>query len=333
MISHSEIKRAFDLFLSCVTIALVALTFASLCGRYHWLCDLVANLRVQWFVGILIWIALCWASQRGRLSKQLLCLALLLLVHLPGLVPAWTDGRAGVDTDIETAGDAIGSLRIVTTNVLTSNLRHDEIIAELKQIDPDVLVVIELSTDLSERLRTEFGDSHPHQMLLPEDAGNFGIGMLSRYPLGKPEAFEVAGGPVAVQAEVGGYRVIGVHTYPPMGASGFGYRREQLRFLADFVGEDLKMAERTIVVGDLNVTPWSPHFVDFVEAAQLRRTGLGLNVAPTWFVRPTFLMGLTLDHILIGKGLHCTEFAVGRDCGSDHRSVSATISLTAESKQ
>ena len=63
-----------------------------------------------------------------------------------------------------------------------------------------------------------------------------------------------------------------------------------------------------IVMGDLNLTPWSPLFSDFETSTELTRAGRGYGLTLIWYARvETFAMGLVLDHCLISDDLRCVS--------------------------
>jgi endonuclease/exonuclease/phosphatase (EEP) superfamily protein YafD len=83
-------------------------------------------------------------------------------------------------------------------------------------------------------------------------------------------------------------------------------------------------ADRTVLLGDFNCTPWSPVFRDLVTTAGLRSTAMGVGLSPTWFSR-WLPLGLTVDHILVGTAINAQGHEVGRDVGSDHFPVVADL--------
>ncbi len=82
----------------------------------------------------------------------------------------------------------------------------------------------------------------------------------------------------------------------------------------------------TAVVGDLNLTPWSPVFHRFAANSRLKRVGRRESFVPTWYAkRDVWPLGLSLDHILITSSLQPCEYEIGPTMGSDHRSVTAML--------
>ncbi len=301
-------------FEAVLAVVLSIATAASLFARYHWIFDTVANFRVQGLIAVMVLggLALLLRDWWTFALAAALMLANLSMINFGSM---------------DHAASATGRrpLRIVTTNVLTSNERHDDIIDELRLLDADVIVVIELSTKLAARLRESFQDSHPYQTIHEQDIGNFGIGILSRLPLRSARALPLAGCPLSLEVTVDDCCIIATHPVPPVGDIHFDNRNRQLKKLAAYVRPDLGRPRRTVVVGDLNLTPWNANFTDLLRSAGLRRAAPRWDFRPTWYARPAFPLGLRIDHVLISDDLVCTGFQIGSDCGSDHRSVCVTL--------
>ena len=113
-----------------------------------------------------------------------------------------------------------------------------------------------------------------------------------------------------------------------MGDRLFRSRNEHLQLLAKRTQQSLTESPQipVIVMGDFNLTPWSPHFLDFESTSGLRRAKQGVGLTPTWYARgASFPMGLVIDHMFVSGVLQIDEYHVGEDIGSDHRSVSMLI--------
>jgi endonuclease/exonuclease/phosphatase (EEP) superfamily protein YafD len=78
------------------------------------------------------------------------------------------------------------------------------------------------------------------------------------------------------------------------------------------------------VVGDLNVTPWSPTFRDLLQAPGLVDTARGRGLRGTW---PVCLPGMRIpiDHCLVSGDLQVLDRQVGPGVGSDHFPVMADL--------
>jgi endonuclease/exonuclease/phosphatase (EEP) superfamily protein YafD len=80
------------------------------------------------------------------------------------------------------------------------------------------------------------------------------------------------------------------------------------------------------VMGDMNITPWSPVMRDFLEQNRLKDSALGHGIHPTWFSH-SLMFGIPIDQILHGSGVVILDRHVGPEIGSDHFPVTADIAL------
>ena len=86
-----------------------------------------------------------------------------------------------------------------------------------------------------------------------------------------------------------------------------------------------------VMVGDFNLTPWSPNFQKVVAAGNLTDAskkpsgptpGLTLSgLTPTWYGFPTWIGGLKIDHALVSNEVSVEDLEIGPDVDSDHRAL------------
>lgn len=78
-----------------------------------------------------------------------------------------------------------------------------------------------------------------------------------------------------------------------------------------------RAASPVLLLGDLNVSPWSPYFRRLLRESGLRDSSQGRGVRPTW---PTFnpLMLIPIDHCLYSPGIAIVNRQTGPHVGSDH---------------
>jgi endonuclease/exonuclease/phosphatase (EEP) superfamily protein YafD len=81
---------------------------------------------------------------------------------------------------------------------------------------------------------------------------------------------------------------------------------------------------RRIVMGDLNVTPWSPSFGRIIRDGDLANSLDGFGIQPSW-PESNALIRIPIDHALIGPGLATTDRGTGPAFGSQHRSLHVTV--------
>lgn len=305
------LSRAFAL----VTLVLAAPSVLSLMGTHHWAAGLCAELLIQWTLGLSCVLAACVVLKAWKTAlAAFLLFALNSLSILPHL--------SAPDT-----APGAKQLRVVTANVYSRNENHRLIESELNKAQADVVVVVELTNSLHEHLKRAFRRSHPHSIVSCRDGGNFGIGIYSAEPLEEQailyfNSLQLPSAAVTIECNGESIHILAVHTLPPVGRQGFRARNEQLDQIAKYVAE--RQGDRLAVLGDLNLTPWSPIYRRFLTDAGLTSAGQA-NLTPTWYQFSAFPFGLVLDHILTGSDLRTTDYRVSDHAGSDHRFVSATL--------
>ena len=302
--------------LVCLSLLAVGLGWL---GRWHYLADLASHFRVPATVtmltgGLLLhWCRrLFWA--RAGLVGGIVCTATLLPYALPG--PRAAD-ISSLNLD--------RPLRLMTVNLLKTNRQHARTIEQVRAAAPDIVVFLEVNRRWLEQLQAALGPDWPYQQRRPRD-DNFGIAMFSRIPWSSCAVvdYSPATGIDAIDARFARHnvRVIATHPLPP--TNHFAWYDRNQTFAA--IARDIESTPwKTLVVGDLNCTPWSFWFGKLLKDAGLRDSGRGFGVRSTWFPLPKVPIGLPIDHVLVSADVRVVGRMVGHDVGSDHRAVCVDV--------
>lgn len=116
---------------------------------------------------------------------------------------------------------AVGSgteLRILVSNVLQSNRETDLLLAEIRALEPDLVLATETDERWTAALEVLL-ETHPHAVLQPQD-NTYGMALFSKWPLEKAEVqFLVDEAVPSIRAELmwtgGSVRIYAVHPRPP----------------------------------------------------------------------------------------------------------------------
>ena len=208
-------------------------------------------------------------------------------------------------------------LRILLSNVYTPNTQSGPVLELTRTERIDVAVLQEID-DRWLRDLEPMRELLPYKHALPR-ADNFGIGVWSRLPFSEVRELEseLAEVPsISGLLDVGGRRVmiIATHPVPPGSSDGAKARNAQLAELAAIAAGS---SAPVILIGDLNVTMWSPFYRRFEKVSGLRNARKGFGILPSW---PAQLcgLGIPLDHCLVSPTLHVTNVRHGSPVGSDH---------------
>ena len=220
--------------------------------------------------------------------------------------------------------------RAVLANVNHDKRAYDKLYGLVDSTSPDFIVLLEVNKTWMRSLQRLLSYYSYTQSRSQE---KYDIVLLSRIPF-EDAAVEIigkAGLPsVIARFDIDGQRLnlIGTHPYSPTSGVRAEYRNQQLAELAKFVSDQ---EGSTVLLGDLNTTPWSPFFKDFLSSSGLRDSREGFGLQPTWPVR--FLPArVPIDHCLVSSNVVVHDREIGPDIGSDHYPVVVDFSLRAESK-
>lgn len=285
-------------------------TWGSLTGRWWWVSDLAGCFVWQSTTILVVAAPLCWLLRARRVAFfAVSALAINLVLLAPLYWPTSTSSNVGP------------RLRVMTLNVLTSNRRHEEVLRLVEREDPDALVLLEADQNWLTAM-APLDTSYPHQEHLLHE-GNFSVLFYTRLEVHEkqivhePDTNSAAYLHARLDWQGQELTLIGAHPFPPGNTEGAASRNRQLRHLAGLTQE----AEGPVVLmGDLNITRFSPHFGDLLRMGNLRDSSIGRGYRATWSMGVDWL-ALPIDHVLQSDDLTVVNRRVGPDVGSDHRAV------------
>jgi endonuclease/exonuclease/phosphatase (EEP) superfamily protein YafD len=287
-------------------------------GKIWWIFDLCSHFRVQ-YAGTLFLCTAFFAVTR-RKKPALTCLPVAMGITL--MLMPWFPSSPALPTGAQ-------RFKIISFNVNTANSRHHEVRDYLLKQDADFVFLMEVNEDWLNDLQ-DLERKYPFHLKSPRD-DNFGVAVYSRLPLAGEGLVEF--GPAEIPAvdlrtEVLGatYRLVGIHTLPPISAQHFQMRNEEL---ISFAKSAASSEVPSILFGDFNLTPFSPWFATILRTSKLSNTAAGRICSPTWMrIFPPF--ALPIDQCLIPSTLALAERSIGPSCGSDHNALVITLGLAKE---
>jgi endonuclease/exonuclease/phosphatase (EEP) superfamily protein YafD len=218
------------------------------------------------------------------------------------------------------------SIKILSWNVLCTNQRVSEIKQVIQAHPADVLVLVEVRPNLFEQI-PEIEQLYPHRLAFPSWGGN-GIAVLTKRDDVSMERLDLGGSTMpsivaSITTDTSRVKVVGMHTLSPMPPRRAAARDRQLRALVEWAQQQ---TDPVCVVGDLNITPWAPMFVDLQKAGffDSRRSGFGNSASWPCWLGP---LGIPIDHALSFGQCHFIKRELGPVVfGSDHRPVMTELS-------
>jgi endonuclease/exonuclease/phosphatase (EEP) superfamily protein YafD len=311
-----DVRKIAIALTTVIFIPILIFSLLAYFGEFDRLFELTTHFRLQYlWIGIVVAITYALSKQKIGVWVALFCIGLNAIEIVPFYVPvARTSDR---------------NIRVMVSNVLTSNQRYEDFINYVRSENPDILVILEMDLTWQQHIQ-------PLKSLLPyaieqPRQDNFGIALFSKIPPIDPQVQYWGKGAVLVPSLTANINIrnrvvsiIATHPVPPLNDEYSISRNSQMNEIADYVR---LLGNEAIVMGDLNMSMWSPYYRKFIDRANLRNTRQGFGVQPSW---PTNipLFQIPIDHCLVTANIKTSENRIGQDIGSDHYPLIADLSLS-----
>lgn len=284
-------------------------------ARSSWVADLAANFPLHGLLAsALVTVVALW-------RRHYVIAALAVLVAVPN---AWRVAPYVTPTLVPaTVSDVHGQgSKIVALNLSYLNRDYHRVQQYLDEADADLLVLSELTPAWVAELEA-VTRRYPYRLSQPLPTP-WGLGVYSRYPLRDARFLDLGGRRGAnmeaiVELPGQAMYLIAAHLHSPMNRERAEFRNAQLRSLAEALATHRARHEAMprMLIGDLNVTAFSPYFADLLDASGLQDAGRRFGLKLTW---PTWLPPgqLQIDHCLADAAAQLTGVRRGAHVGSDH---------------
>ena len=337
--SNKTAAAVFRLARICCVIAALAIAVGEVAGS-HWPVVCVTPFLPQWTFLAGLGLALLWPRlilrRFSRLDAACALVAFPALVFgvavIVDLVP-WRNVRPAERATADAAN--FGAIKIVSANVHVTNTDHASLLKLIDDERPDVIYLCEVNDAWMADLKP-LRATYPYRTNMPDELGAFGAAVFSRLPADvrwttfadklapgyetpQADATVTLAGPDGLPRSV---RVIGLHPLPPIKAGNTVARDAVLDGVRKGVIDRLETP--TIVCGDLNAT----RYCDIVGrlTAQAALADATSSIRWSWPNKWSWpAMGIRIDHILVSRHWRVADVHVGRDIGSDHRPLVATL--------
>jgi endonuclease/exonuclease/phosphatase (EEP) superfamily protein YafD len=300
-----------------LAITVLLLTVLGRAARWWWVFELLSHFALQLLVASALIALLALATRAwGWLAAALIALCL----NGVQIAPLHY-GYAAVSRGTP--------MRVLAFNVHAGNTRREAVIDYLRHSQAEVLLVEEVTPEWEYALRWLTPDYR--FVALEPRPDNFGIALLTRIEGMTAELVRLPDGDIAavegtLQWEGSTLTLLGIHTLPPVSAELAQRRNEALGFVAAWMR---RQPGPYIVLGDLNVSPYSPYFAGLLNETGARNSLRGFGPQASWPQGwwPLWPAQIPIDHLLHGEQLVTMVRETGPALGSDHRPLVVTLAL------
>jgi endonuclease/exonuclease/phosphatase (EEP) superfamily protein YafD len=261
-----------------------------------------------------------WLQNKLRDRVLFYLVLFILALNLFDIYP-WYLSRANIAAGVK-------GLTLMSFNINVENTRTAEIVQSIQSNSPDVVLVIEVTPPMMASMNAELNSILPYNFRSPGG----GLGIFSKLPLQSPRGEKFAGSDATNLVTTIDYHnrsieIIGTHPLVPVKPDRFANRNQHLQAIGNY----LKNTQETVILlGDFNLTPWSPYYRQLVNTTGLHNTRLGFGILPTW-IRPAThvkypswlipFVNIPIDHIFVSKDIKIAHTYIGENANSDHAPI------------
>jgi endonuclease/exonuclease/phosphatase (EEP) superfamily protein YafD len=284
--------------------------------QYFWL------LIIAGFVG-----AICW--WQGKLDNRIILLLWLftLALNLVEILPWYLSKQ-------QIVAEHSDVLRVMSFNICGNNTDTLAIVKSIRAVNPDLVMLVEVSPQMMAQITASLESEFPARFRSPGG----GLGVLSKLPLKSAHGENFAGSDAtnlvaSIEYHQREIKLIGTHPMVPKGLDLFNDRNQHLQAIGNYV-KDTK--DPVILLGDFNLTPWSPYYRQLVQTTGLHNTRMGFGILPTWTRSsacaelPNWLipiLNIPIDHIFVTRDLQVVRTYVGDNGNSDHAPIISELAI------
>lgn len=314
-----------------LVVALSAATVMGFAARWGWPFELTSHLRWQYAVALLLLTLLLLGLRRPAPATWALLFALVNVGQIAPLYLAAPPSPRAAAASATAVSAASPSYRAVMINVHWTNQDVEPVLAYLRETDPDFFVLVEVTAAWEEALQPLI-EAYPY-VSDSRRLTEHGVMVYSRVPfVAAPQRLADGERPSVIAQLAFPERpltVVGVHPPAPVSPHRMQLRNAQIATLANTLPQ---MNTPLLLLGDLNMTPWSAVFTDFLQQTGLRNGRDGFGVQTTWPAQLP-LLSIPIDHALVSAGVQVQQFSAGPSLSSDHRPIVIDFALTQPSPQ
>lgn len=219
------------------------------------------------------------------------------------------------------------TIRVMVANVYMPNRRAADLIAIVREVDPDVILFLETDAWWGEQLGALEPD-YPQAVRCPQD-NLYGMHLFSRLELVDPVIrFLVQDSIPSIHTEVvlrSGHRAefYGVHPAPPSPTANAESTERDAELL--IIGREIRSGERSVIVtGDLNDVAWSRTTRLFRRIGRVLDPRVGRGRFSTFHAKYWFLRW-PLDHLFHSDDFTLVSIERLPYFGSDHFPIQVTL--------
>ncbi len=223
-----------------------------------------------------------------------------------------------------------GNIKTAFFNKLYTNENYEAINNKLIELDPDIIGFAEFR--LVDAKNISYLEEYPYQFLpLIRNEFETKVAIYSKFPIEEYKSpksiLSHLTAKIKVKERIFYYVVL--HMSAPVSQDFFILRNRQINEATQIINnieENLQKGESLVVMGDLNLSPWSNYYKKFTNQTNLVNIAESQGINYTWEYKSLPkalepLLSSQIDHIFTSKNLLNAGLQTESNLGSDHKLI------------
>lgn len=344
-INWSRISVATINFLSFINFSLILLTGL---GANLWIGEILVSFLPQHIIlaFVVITINLVYfkadSNYRWLVIERNIIIVLALILGIYGSYQVYNFAFANeLKMEAKTIPSLENTIKVVSYNKLYFNTDYSQAATGILETNADIVGILEIDPDseLTKTLEKEYPFYYASKYKSKKvELNSLNIMLFSKTKLENTEYFSINGAPglfAETQINNKKYSIMLAHPSSPLFPTSLKERNEQLNIIVDKVQNYSKDQSNFVLMGDFNISPWSPDYNNFSSKLEgFYNTSAGRGLFFSWdagkFFTPfnnlnSVLFQTHIDHIFVSDSLYTFNFGMEGNYGSDHSLVWAKI--------
>ncbi|HAC62539.1 MAG TPA: endonuclease/exonuclease/phosphatase [Cyanothece sp. UBA12306] len=320
----SFFKNILNIIILLSIIALTIISLVSYKFGKEFILELFSHFQLQYF---LLSIILLFFLLSNRPSKFVLIALIFTTINSVHIIPWHLEIN-------HTINHKTTNLKLLTFNVHKDNKKYFQTIQFVKKEQPDLVAFIETTPEWHKKLEL-LGDTWPYicgkYSKYAQELIVYSKQELKDCKIEQFAAYEKLNISAKLTINKQTISLIVTHPQAPISEQFFAWRNQQLDSMAKYIKN---LDKPIIVMGDLNITMWSPYYEKLISSTNLKNARQGFGILPTWPTQNTYslfpkflapFLSIPIDHYLISPNIQVVNLKTGPNIGSDHRPLVAEL--------
>lgn len=303
-------------------------------GSFWWVFDLFSHWRSLYVIAgslLIVWALfakqLKWAFAAGVVTLCHIIVVAAYVQILPFTMPVRAaELTSNSEENLRVTEEGKRELTVAFTNTYWRSPDMDQVIAGIKEMNPDVIFLEEIQPEQFAVVTAALPE-YTFALHAPVEYA-FDMGVLSKVPVTEQQIhFFMADVPlieIVVMQNGKELHLMGVHPHSPVSYEFTEDRNKYLKTLFEYVGAS---SDSIVMGGDYNISQFSPVYRELMRDTRMIDTQHQFKLTNTWPTKLPTWAAIPIDQVFVTPDVKVIDRYRGAFTGSDHWPIVVKVAL------